>query len=578
MLPAAGSSRLLDSAGTRLHDRIVQGLSNMKIGRGLAITAGVVLVLVVAGYVAFQRYWYFIPAVVQQVTNPVQPNQPVQWAQGPATAPAGERPPNVVFILADDLGYNDLSFNGGGVANGAVPTPNINAISSEGVTFVNGYAGNATCAPSRAAIMTGRYATRFGFEFTPTPMAFERYVGHHDTGLRQPIYHTEWEKDLPPVDEEQVPANEIMIPALLKPKGYHSIFLGKWHLGGTDVSRPNVKGFDEALGFMAGASRFGLSSDPNIVESRQDFDPIDKFLYANLPFAVSYNNSKWFQPNEYMTDYLADQAAAAIKANRNRPFFMYLAFNAVHTPLQAWKADYDALPQIKDHELRVYAAMVRSLDRGVGKVMAALKANGLDDNTLVIFTSDNGGANYIGLPEINRPFRGWKATFFEGGIHVPFFMRWPGKIPAGAKYLAPVAHVDIAATTAGVAGAPLPKDRVMDGVNLMPFITGQTGGRPHQTLFWRSGPYKTLLDGDWKLQVSEHPQKTWLFNLKDDPLERTNLADSNPAEVKTLVAVLNGIDKQQHKPLWPSLFESPVSIDHPLSPKTLQDEYVDWAN
>jgi len=221
---------------------------------------------------------------------------------------------------------------------------------------------------------------------------------------------------------------------------------------------------------------------------------------------------------------------------------------------------------------------VRALDRGVGKVLRTLKANGLDDNTIVIFTSDNGGANYVDLPQINKPYRGWKATFFEGGIHVPFFMRWAGKIPAGATYGYPVAHVDIFATAAGAAGAALPGGRVMDGVNLLPFVTGTAVGRPHETLFWRSGPYKTLLDGDWKLQVSEHPKKTWLFNLKNDPTEQKNLADGDPAQVKTLVAVLDGIDRQQHKPLWPSLFESPVAIDHPRSPIKESDEYVDWAN
>jgi arylsulfatase A-like enzyme len=369
-----------------------------------------------------------------------------------------------------------------------------------------------------------------------------------------------------------------MLPRMMKTRGYHTLFLGKWHLGGTETSRPEKRGFDEALGFMAGASRFGLSSDPDIVESRQEFDPIDKFLWANAPFAVSYNNSPWFHPNEYMTDYLADQAAEAIAANRNRPFFLYLAFNAVHTPLQATKADYDALTGIKDHRLRVYAAMVRALDRGVGKVLAALRHNGLAENTLVIFTSDNGGANYIGLPGINDPYRGWKATFFEGGIHVPFFMRWPGTIPAGAKYAEPVAHVDIFATAAAAAGASLPSDRTMDGVNLLPFIANAAPGRPHEALYWRSGPYKTLLDGDYKLQVAEHPKKLWLFNLKDDPTEQKNLAEAEPERVTALLAVLADIDRRQARPLWPSLFETPVAIDHPLSPKKESDEYVLWAN
>ncbi|MBI3677504.1 MAG: sulfatase-like hydrolase/transferase [Proteobacteria bacterium] len=552
--------------------------------RKWGIAGGVAVVVIVAGVLAWNRYWYYLPGLMEDIRNPVQANHAVAWQQGPAIAPAnlpgGKRPPNIVFILADDLGYNDLSFNGGGVAGGVVPTPNINSIAAQGVTFTNGYAGNATCAPSRAAIMTGRYATRFGFEFTPTPKEFEKLVGtFHGNGLHKPIYHAEWEDQLPAVQDEQVPVNEVMIPKMLKSQGYHTLFLGKWHLGDTDTTRPEKRGFDEALGFMAGASRYAESSDPNIVESRQEFDPIDKFLWANLPFAVRYNGGHRFRPSEYMTDYLADEASKAIAANKNRPFFMYLTFNAVHTPLQALKSDYDALPMIKDHRLRVYAAMVRALDRGVGKVLAALKAQGLDDNTLVIFTSDNGGANYIGLPNINKPYRGWKASFFEGGIHVPFFMKWPGVLPVGAKYDAPVGHVDIYATAAAAAGAELPKDRVMDGVNLVPYVLRQVQGQPHQTLYWRSGPYKTLLDGDWKLQVSEHPKKIWLFNLKDDPTEKKNLADSNPQQVASLVTVLNGIDKQQHKPLWPSLFEGPIMIDHPLSyPDKPEDEYVMWAN
>ncbi|HEY4944308.1 MAG TPA: sulfatase-like hydrolase/transferase [Rhizomicrobium sp.] len=546
------------------------------------IALGAVALGAIAGYAAFERYWYYLPGIIDGIRDPVEANHPVVWQQGPATAPAGPRRPNVLFILADDLGFNDLSFGGGGVAGGKAPTPHIDAISREGVTFTNGYAGNATCAPSRAAIMTGRYATRFGFEFTPAPAAFEKLVATTtNDGGRQGYFDYAHERDMPSNSNDlAVPGSEIMLPRVMHEQGYHTLFLGKWHLGGTLTSKPEAKGFDETLGFLAGASLFAPSGDPSVEESHQDFDPIDKFLWANLTFSVENNGGHRFAPSEYMTDYLGDQAVSAIHANRNRPWFMYLTFNAVHTPLQALKADYDALPQIADHRLRVYAAMLRGLDRNVGKVMAELKRDGLDDNTLVIFTSDNGGAYYIGLPDINKPYRGWKATFFEGGIHVPFFMRWPGKLAAGTTYAKPVAHVDIFATSAAVAGAALPTDRIVDGVNLIPFVTGQNTGRPHQTLFWRSGPYATLLDGDWKLQAMDKPaSKLWLYNLAADPTEKNNLVTANGPETATLLKELRGISRAQARPLWPSLLLGPEAIDHPLSyPSSPGDEVIYWAN
>ena len=538
-------------------------------------------VVVAIGAAAFQRYWYYIPGIIGRIRDPIGPTREVVWATGPENVdvPAAQRPPNIILILADDLGYNDLTFGGGGVAGGTMKTPSIDSIARDGVTFTNGYAGNATCAPSRAAILTGRYATRFGFEFTPVPVAFARLLGHSGTGSRKPIYHGAREAEVPSMDEMAVPPNETTIAELLQRRGYHTLFFGKWHLGETAAARPEARGFDETLGFLAGGSLYLPKNDPQVVNAFQDFDLIDKFLWANLPFSVTNNGGQRFAPGAYMTDYLGDEAVKAIAANRNRPFFMYLAFNAPHTPLQALKSDYDALTNIRDHRLRVYAAMIRALDRNVGKVLAALKANGLDENTLVIFTSDNGGAHYIGLPEINRPFRGWKATFFEGGIHVPFFMKWPAAVPRGTSFAAPVGHVDIFTTAAAAAGATPPTDRVRDGVDLVPFVAGKAEGRPHQSLYWRSGPYKTLLAGDWKLQVAETPKKNWLFNLKDDPTEQHNVAASNPDKLGQMLTELTKIDAQQSKPLWPSLLEGPIAIDHPMDVADRpDDEYVYWSN
>ncbi|HWF00171.1 MAG TPA: sulfatase-like hydrolase/transferase [Caulobacteraceae bacterium] len=550
--------------------------------------AAAVLVVVLLGAAWTQREAIFI-AIAHARLPHVEPNHAVVWAQGPANPPAGKRAPNIVFILADDMGFNDITFNGGGVADGAVPTPNIDSIGRDGVSFASGYDGNATCAPSRAAIMTGRYATRFGFEFTPAPVAFERLVGgmHDQDDIVLPHFFPERLKDMPPgstkgaqaVNMLAVPPSEIMIGKLLQTRGYHTLQFGKWHLGAARGTRPEERGFDESLGFMAGASMYLPEKDPDAVNSKQPWDPIDRFLWPNLPYAVQFNGSKPFAPRGYMTDYLADEAVKAIHANRNRPFFLYFAPNAIHTPLQATKADYDALPQIKDHRLRVYGAMVRALDRDVGRLLAQLKADGLDDNTLVIFTSDNGGANYIGLPQINRPYRGFKASFFEGGIHSPFFIRWPGVVAPGSRFAYPVGHVDIFATAAAAAGAALPADRKIDGVDLIPYLTGKAKGRPHQTLYWRSGQYKTLLDGDWKLQSSEAQKKLWLYDLSSDPTERHELSSQRPDKVKALLAELAAQDHEMVKPLWPSLLQGPIFIDHPSGQKQRKsDEYILWDN
>lgn len=550
----------------------------MKIGkRALAVGAGFALIVAV-GAILFDRYWYYLPGVIQSITDPVQPNREIVWEEGPSevSLPPSERAPNIVFILVDDMGFNELTYGGGGLADGTVPTPNMDSIASGGAIFTNGYAGNATCAPSRAAIMTGRFATRFGFEFTPVPPAFAKNIAAFaNTGA---IYHGDREKDTPPVEEMSVPVSEIYISQMLKEKGYRTLMLGKWHLGATDTSRPEMRGFDEALGFMPGAALFLPKNHPDVVNSMQDFDPIDRFLWANLPFAIQYNGSKHFAPSEYMTDYLSNEAVKAIRANRNRPFFMYLAYNAPHTPLQALKSDYDALSHIEDHTLRTYAAMIVALDRGIGKVLDELEAQGLEENTIVIFSSDNGGANYVGIADLNTPYRGWKASFFEGGIHVPFFMKWPAQIPAGTRLENRAAHVDIFATAAAAAGAQLAEDRVYDGIDLMRHVRGEAvGERP---LYFRSGNYRTLFKGDWKLQVLARPAKAWLFNLADDPVEQYNLAEENPEKLADMMAALEMIDAEQAEPIWPSLVEMPVMIDRPLggAPRGTDDEYVMWAN
>jgi len=272
-----------------------------------------------------------------------------------------------------------------------------------------------------------------------------------------------------------------------------------------------------------------------------------------------------------------------IEANKDRLFLLYLAHWAPHTPLQASREDYEALSHIDSHRERVYAAMIRALDRGVGRVLEALRRQGLEENTLVFFTSDNGGAHYIGLPEVNQPYRGWKISFFEGGIRVPYFVKWPAGLAGGQTFAEPVHHFDIYATAAAAGGVSLPTDREIDGVDLVPHVRSAAKGErtdpPHDTLFWRSGHYQVVLADGWKLQVNDRIDGDWLFDLNTDPTEQSNLAEREPERVAALRQLLAQHNAEQVEPLWPSVAEMPVNIDKTLVEHDApDDEYIYWPN
>ncbi len=507
--------------------------------------------------------------------TPTGPTQEVPWVQAPAAERSADPRPNVVLIVADDLGWNDLSFNGGGIAGGSVPTPHINSLAAEGVNFVNGYAGQGTCAPSRAMLMTGRYGSRFGFEYTPTPAGMSTALKMMMGDSNPPAYWPEVSRDVR-YEEMGLPTEEESLAEVLKAAGYYTAHIGKWHLGRENGSAPQDQGFDQSLLMASGLH--GDPDDPAIVNAKLDYDPIDKFLWAGMKYAASYNGGAAFRPRGYLTEYYTDEAVKVIENNRDRPFFLYLAYWAPHTPLQALRRDYDALAHIADHTERVYAAMIRALDREVGRVLGALEAQGLADNTVVIFTSDNGGAGYVGLDDLNKPYRGWKITNFEGGIHVPFFVRWPAGLPQGTTFEAPVHHFDIFATAAEAAGAA--PERPIDGVSLLPFARGERATeRPHETLFWRAGAYRTVRHGDWKLAVDPIIKQTWLFDLARDPGERENVAATYPAVVADLKARLAAHDAEMVPPLWDSVMVTPINVDkHLRQTKSAEDTYIYWHN
>ncbi len=552
-----------------------------KIGIGLLLLAGIAA----AGAWAFRKE-IILFAAGNAGKMSVGENRPVEWDAGPDAAgrAPSERPPNIVFILADDLGINDVSTFGGGVAGGRVRTPNIDRLAADGAVFTQAYSGTGTCAPSRAMLMTGRYPTRTGFEFTPTPDGMGRVVAmfandqFKGTGLPLVDWNREASATAPPYEQQGLPSEEVTIAETLKTAGYHTVHIGKWHLGRGRGFRPEDQGFDESLLMASGL--YLPEGDPRGVEARLPFDPIDKFLWARMQFAASYNSGEWFEPGGYLTDYWTDEALKVVDANRHRPFFLYLAHWGVHTPLQATREDYEAVGDIKPHRLRVYAAMVRALDRSVGRLMDKLEAEGLAENTVIVFSSDNGAAGYVGLPHVNAPYRGWKITLFEGGIRVPMFIKWPARIAAGRRIETPVAHIDVMPTLAAAAGAPLPDGVAIDGRDLLPAATGDGAvTRPDDAIFWSSGFYRVVRAGDWKLQIDGRQGKSWLFNLAEDPTEQTNLADAEPERRAALEALIDAHYANARPPLYPHTLESPIRIDKTnADPFAPDDEYVIWPN
>ena len=516
----------------------------------------------------------------------VGPPRKLEWNAGPnlvSEAP-DERPPNIILIVADDLGYNDISTFGGGLEGGRVKTPNIDQLAADGVVFTQSYSGAGTCAPSRAMLMTGRYPTRTGFEFTPTPSGMapmlSRISAEMGRGAPPMIYDAALDKSKPPYQQQGLPPEEVTIAEILKARGYATFHIGKWHLGRQDGMAPHEQGFDQSLLMASGL--FLPEDDPNVVNAKLDFDPIDQFLWARMVFANSFNSGDEdrFEPGGYLTDYWTDESVNIINANKNRPFFLYLGHWGVHTPLQATREDYEAVGDITPHRKRVYAAMIRSLDRSVGRINAALEDAGIADNTLVVFTNDNGGPGYIGLPDINKPFRGWKISQFEGGIRVPLMMKWPARIAAGTVSTEPVAHIDVMPTLAAAAQAPEPEGVVIDGENLLPLATGAgLEAWDRETLFWQSGHYRVVRHKDWKLQVTARPDKQWLFNLAKDPTEQINLAASEPTKVAELLALLDAHAAAARPALYPAVLESAITIDKTLvEPFEEGDDYIYWPN
>jgi arylsulfatase A-like enzyme len=433
-------------------------------------------------------------------------------ASRPTTAPQA-RPPNIVLIVTDDMGYADIGVHGGR----DIPTPNIDALMTSGTRFTDAYVTGPYCSPTRAGLLTGKYPQRFGHEFNLA-------VG-------------------PKMIDIGLPLTETLLPARLKTAGYRTAMFGKWHLGLGDRYHPMSRGFDEFFGFLGGQHSY-----------REVGEGVDPLLDGRKPAAGV----------TYLTDVLSDRAVDFVNRNRSSPFFLYLAFNAVHTPMQAPEKYLARFSKIADERRRAYAAMLSAMDDGIGRTMAALRAAGLDENTLVVFMNDNGGPTMEGTTtnaSSNARLRGSKRQTWEGGIRVPFALRWVGRVPQGRVDRRPVIQLDVFPTALAAAGIATGALKI-DGVNLLPFLTGNSQA-PHDALYWRLGDHMAIRQGDWKLvktadgalrpgsfDTLESLAEAQLFDLSKDISEKNNLAASEPARAKQLAEAWLKWNRELAAPLW----------------------------
>jgi arylsulfatase A-like enzyme len=470
--------------------------------------------------------------------------------------PSTHRPPNVVVILADDLGKYDVDVYG----RSPTPTPNISRLAAQGITFTAGYVTAPVCSPSRAALMTGRYPQRFGFEL----LTHERYPRNRLEWWASRVFFTGhgWhavDRLMAPthadVLRQGLPPDEITLAELLRKHGYRTGIFGKWHLGIGEQSLPTTRGFDYHYGFYEAFSLYDDPDDPDIVNSRGNYFA-DRYQWwqGRSGNSAIRRNGAIVEEHEYLTKQIAREAIAWMDAQKDAPFFAYIPFNAPHAPLQAPSEYVKRFDGVSNPDQRVYYGMIAALDDAVGEVLAAIDRSGRAGETIVFFASDNGAASYTGIVD-NSPLRQGKLTNFEGGINVPFLARWPQRLTAGATYREPVSTLDVFATIARAAGATLPTDRQYDGVDLLPYLTGERVQPPHEALFWRAEGHRAVRAGRYKLIADARTGARVLFDLDADPSESHDLAAEQPAVAADLEARLRAWESGLIPPRWPQVLE-----------------------
>ncbi len=482
-------------------------------------------------------------AVLRQKANFLKSQTPEEKTQGP----------NILLIMVDDLGLSDLSLYG----HGYPATPNIDRLGAEGIVFQNAYVTSPVCSPSRAAILAGRYQQRFGFEY----QMHERYVRNRlefyafkyfiDSYPWIPRFMNEV-PDERSIMQQGMPPSEILLPELLKTQGYETALIGKWHLGADSLRNPCRFGFDYQFGFYASHSLYAPEHSTGIHDQKIKGDFTDPHIWSgqrNGPHAI-YENCNEVIVEEYLTDRFADEAIRYIHTGRNNPFFLYLSFNAPHSPFQAPDSYMEKFSHIDDPIKQTYYAMIDNLDYNIGRVIESLDED-LLEKTLIFFISDNGGAEYTFTTD-NGKYKGGKITNLEGGVKVPFIISWKNNISSG-NYENMVSGLDIFHTISAVANINLPEDRSFDGVNLIPFLNGENPGQPHDFLYWQRGFSKAIRDNQWKLCINADAQDTVLFNLKNDPFETQDLFALHKDQGRKLALIHQQWSQTLPAPLWPSM-------------------------
>jgi len=465
--------------------------------------------------------------------------------------------PNVILIVADDLGYNDISANG----NELIQTTNIDQIGQNGINFSRAYATASVCAPSRAAFLTGNYHHRYGFEFLPdlfnySPRVrkadFKRF-GHQDN------FKMWYEKDVP-INQRGLDPYVNTIGDYLKKMGYQTSVIGKWHMGTHSKFSPENYGFDYHYGITGAGSLYSPIGKDNIVESKQTWDFADFITWQVTKYYTLENGKNSIPENsEYLTDVFTKKAVNYIKENKDKPFFLHLSHMAPHGPFQAQRKYYEMFDHIENHNKRVYYAMIKNLDDSVGEIKRTLESEGILDNTLIIFTSDNGGATYTRATN-NSPYIGGKMSNFEGGTVVPMMMQWNNKIKPQQNYSHMVSLLDIVPTILDAVESPSLSNKY-DGVSLLPFFKSEDK-KPHDELFWKTGYVKSIVSKNYKLHINEKENFKFLINLEKDPEEINNLISKYPEKAEELTLKLNNWIKDLREPKWDSNADVSIPIDN----------------